>query len=278
MSALLHETPEERRKRLFFESAPPDPTAQAKKAGSAHWNRSLGTVLMPQSVMPIGPHTGKLMERVPHDYLAYVQAQPWSKTWDPWHPVADYLTRFPLSLPLSAEGGAAVSPSPSLRAASPQSVSQSCPMWPSHIATVTTMQACTPTQEWNYPEHALLRCHHDTYLHEDKFHTFALGALNLRPAWFDTKLAAYRLTFPKRHLAIQLGAGELAPSVRTRPETFQRLTADGKPLCAKHHYATKADADTVAAQRMKSRHNRPVMLRSYHCPDCGLHHLTSKPL
>lgn len=253
MSALLHETPEERRRRLFFESAPPDPTAQARKAGRAHFNRSLHAVLMPQSVMPIGPHTGKLMERVPHEYLAWVQSQPWAALWHPWHPVADYLTRFPL----------------------PDSQS---PQWPSHICTVTAMQACAPTQEWNYPEHALLRCHRDTWLHEDKFHTFALGALGLRPPWFDTKLQAYRLTASKRTLAIQLGAGELAPSVRTRPETFQRTTTDGKPLCTKHHYATKAQADLVAAERMKSRHNRPAMLRSYHCPDCGLHHLTSKPL
>lgn len=264
MSHLLSETPAERRKRLFFESAPPDPTAQARKAGRAHFNRSLHAVLMPQSVMPIGPHTGKLMERVPHDYLAWVQSQPWAAHWHPWHPVADYLTRFPLNQ-------------------EPGTRNQE-PLWPSHICTVTPMQPCPPTQEWNYPEHALLRCHRDGWLHEDKFHTFALGALGLRPPWFDTKLQAYRLTFQKRLDAIRLGAGELAPSVRqpgTRnqePGTFHRLTTDGKPLCTKHHYPTKADADIVAAQRMKSRHNRPVMLRSYHCPDCGLHHLTSKPL
>jgi hypothetical protein len=254
MSALLHETPEERRKRLFFESAPPDPTAQAKKAGRAHFNRSLHDVLMPQSVMPIGPHTGKLMERVPHDYLAWVQAQPWAAHWHPWHPVADYLDRFPL----------------------PESQG---PQWPSHICTVTAMQACAPTQEWNYPEHALLRCHHDIYLHEDKYHTFALGALGLRPQWFDPKIQAYRLTFPKRLLAIQLGAGELAadPRQRDRPN-YQRTASDGTPLCTKAHYATKEQADLVAAQRIESRRNAPAFLRSYHCPECGLHHLTSKPL
>ena len=249
------------RKDRFWNTSPPNVTEQARQAGRAHFNRSLHAVLMPQSVMPIGPHTGKLMERVPPDYLAWVQAQPWAADWHPWHPVADYLTRFPTE---NSE---------------PRTENNE---WPSHICTVTPMQACAPTQDWTYPEHALLRCHRDTWLHEDKYHTFALGALGLRPPWFDPKLQAYRLTAQKRHRAIQLGAGELAPSPRqqrtaNREQPFQRLTAEGRPLCTKTHYSSKTLADQVIADRMKSHRNRPDFLRSYLCPRCHLYHLTKQP-
>jgi hypothetical protein len=240
------------RKERFWRTPPPNVTELARKNGSAHFNRVLHAVLMPQSAMPIGPHTGMLMERLPADYLAWVQAQPWTSRWHPWHPVADYLTRFPLPDTTSTD-------------------------WPSHICTVSPMHACAPTQEWTHPEHALLRCHRDIWLHEDKYHTFALGALSLRPQWFDPKLQAYRLTTEKRSLAIHRGAGELASDQR-RSTTFRRVDATGNSVCTKHCYPTKQDADNAAAERMKSRHNRPEHLRSYHCPDCSFHHLTHKPL
>ena len=50
--------------------------------------------------------------------------------------------------------------------------------------------------------------------------------------------------------------------------------------CEKRGYESKKDALTVrnvrTRGRRRKRHGRPDFLRVYHCPDCGLWHLTHK--
>lgn len=257
MPGIFNDEPEsERRKRRLFEAPQIDPTAQARKAGRPHFNRVLGGVLMPDSMMPIGPHGSKTLRQVPAVYLAWVQAQPWAQRWTAWQPVADYLTRWPL----------------------PDSAQEY--VWPAHIAFVSPLQACTPTQEWNHPQHALLTCHPDSYLHEDKFHTFALGALGLRPSWYDKALQAYRLTPQKRWQAIQAGAAEVkARGGMPRSLTFVRVDDDGQTRCTKHCYpsehAARSEIDRILTSR---RRHRPDYLRTYECPECGFWHLTRQKL
>lgn len=244
------ESKEERRKFRFWNTAPPDARRDARKHGGAHFDRVMHAVLMPDSPMPVGPHAEKTMRQVPVDYLAWVQAQPWAAAWVPWRPVADYLDRHP------------VGPDPDC---------------PPHVVYVSQMQACTPTSEWTWPEHALLTCHPDIDLHGDKFHTFAQGALGLRPAWYNHDLRAYRLTSRRRWMAIQAGAFEIPSSAKRAPAEFRRIHPDGKITCTKHCYADAKQAQTVINDRMRSRHGRPEQLRSYECPKCGFWHLTHKP-
>jgi hypothetical protein len=85
-------------KQDFYASGPPpDPVARQKEHGSTHYNRALGTALMPTSHMSVGEHMGKIMSAVPRAYLAWVNAQPWAATWHQWAPVADYLSRYPVT-------------------------------------------------------------------------------------------------------------------------------------------------------------------------------------
>ena len=82
----------------FYLSGPPlDPIALHQQHGGTHYNRALHTALMPTSHMSVGPHMGKIMTAVPLAYLAWVNAQPWAKTWHQWAPVADYLSRHAIS-------------------------------------------------------------------------------------------------------------------------------------------------------------------------------------
>lgn len=244
----------------FWLTAPADPMQQAQQAGALHLNKSLRACLMPQSAMPIGPHTGKLMERMPADYLAWVQAQPWAAQWHAWQPVADYLTRFPLNQEPGTKNQAQE--------------------WPSHIAFVSPMQACAPSAEWHWPQHALLTCHPDTYLHEDKFHTFALGALGLRPVWYDKKLRAYRITGKRRDLALRHGAAAIsaAPAVSAGTR-WVRVAEDGSERCTKHCHASEHAANKEIRSILHSRRrHRPDYLRAYECPKCGFWHLTRQKL
>lgn len=238
----------------FWLTGPADPMQQAQKAGVLHLNKSLRAILMPQSAMPIGPHTGKLMERMPQDYLAWVQAQPWTAHWQQWQPVADYLTRF--------------------------LIADDSTEWPSPVVFVGPMQACEPSKKWHYPEHALLTCHPDAWLHEDKYHTFALGALGLRPSWYDQKLKAYRLTAGKRALAIRQGAGEIASHPRRAGfQKFVRVDDHGVERCTKHCYASEHEAAAEIDRILNSRRrNRPDYLRAYECQHCAFWHLTRQKL
>lgn len=243
---------EENEKFKFWGTAPTDPRAEARKHGGAHFDRVLHTTLMPDSPMPVGPHSEKTLRQVPPDYFAWVQAQPWAAAWTPWKPVADYLARFPIERPETY-------------------------VWPSHIAFVSALQACTPTQDWTNTQHAFLTCHPDKWQHEDKFHTFALGALGLRPRWFDRELQAYRLTPRRRQMAIDCGAFALPPSPAAARAEFVRIRDDGKITCTKHCYASEHEAGEEIDRCMKRPRNRPKQLRSYECPRCGFWHLTSKP-
>ena len=82
----------------FYQSGPPlDPIAMHKEHGGAHYNRALGTTLMPTSHMSVGEHMGKTMTAVPPEYFAWVNNQKWAKYWHQWQPVADYLDRHPVS-------------------------------------------------------------------------------------------------------------------------------------------------------------------------------------
>jgi hypothetical protein len=76
----------------FWNTAPFDPLAEAKKTGQAHHARVTKGVLFPQSSMPLGLHVGKIMERVPPEYLLWVYEQHWSKA-SKWQPVRDYIDR-----------------------------------------------------------------------------------------------------------------------------------------------------------------------------------------
>lgn len=82
----------------FYDSgAPVDPVALHQQHDGTHYNRALHTTLMPTSHMSVGYHMGKIMTAVPLPYLAWVDAQRWSKSWHQWQPVADYLKRYPVS-------------------------------------------------------------------------------------------------------------------------------------------------------------------------------------
>lgn len=246
------ETPEQHARRLFWNTAPADPIAQARQHGRAHFNRSLGKALMPQSHMPIGPHAGKIMAQVPADYLAWVQAQPWAIRWPEWAPVADYLARHPLTTENTA--------------------------WPAQILFVSPLIATAPTPDWKWDTTSQLTALRG---HEDKLHTFALGALQLSPrcaipASKDAPLH-YRLSPSRRHRAIQYGAFELQPGLKARTQHFQRLRESGDCECTKHAYPDETAANRVATDRLRGpRRNRPDYLRAYECPDCGFWHLTKQ--
>lgn len=81
---------EDLKKRAFWEKAPFDPIAHAKQTGQPHYSRATRGVLFHQSAMPLGVHQGKIMERVPADYLLWLREQKWSNS-DKWKPVMDYV-------------------------------------------------------------------------------------------------------------------------------------------------------------------------------------------
>jgi hypothetical protein len=85
------------REAFYMQGAPRDPVMAMKQVGGTHYNAALGTKLMPTSQMSVGEHMGKIMSQVPRQYLAWVNAQPWAAHWHQWAPVADYLTRYPVS-------------------------------------------------------------------------------------------------------------------------------------------------------------------------------------
>lgn len=80
----------------FWNTAPPDPIAAAKLDGRVHHCRATKGSLFPQSAMPLGEHTGKIMERVPVEYYRWLQGQKWFATAKRWAQVRDYMERFPV--------------------------------------------------------------------------------------------------------------------------------------------------------------------------------------
>lgn len=86
-----NEDPRER----FYQLRPvPDPVLVDAAARRPHTNAATGRVLFRQSVMPIGKHAGKIMERVPLDYLRWIHTtQGWMKGHHLWGAVWDYCER-----------------------------------------------------------------------------------------------------------------------------------------------------------------------------------------
>jgi hypothetical protein len=96
---------DDRRHRLF-NGRQRDPTRQGKASDTPYFRKGHGRVLMPDSFMPVGEHAGKHLRAVPTEYLLWVNAQPWSKTWTPWQPVHDFIERFITSDPETANTAA----------------------------------------------------------------------------------------------------------------------------------------------------------------------------
>lgn len=216
----------ERRRERFWRTAPPDPTAQAKKRGTPyHARRSVtaagGRVLMPDDFMPLGPHAGKQLRAVPPDYLLWVNQQPWSKAWHHWQPLADYIERFILSDPDTSEA--------------------------IHIPTGPLMYV-DPVQVWP----TQIRCFKNgsSHLHTlpgylDYLQTFALGALWLQPEWCQNKETPhYDLTIAKHQQAIRLGAVEISRQQMVEHMRLWRQFRDSTP---------KPTADPSTHTRIKNR-------------------------
>jgi hypothetical protein len=174
------------RRHRLFNGPQIDPTRRAAKAGVPHYGtRNRSRILMPDDFIPVGPHAGKHLRAIDPAYLLWVNAQPWSKCWVQWQPVADYISRF-------------------LIEASDSDLSR-VPM--------TTPIFTDRLQVWPTER----KCFKDgsSHLHclpgwEDYLHTFALGALALDPRWHQNKLLPhYELTKRKHELALQCGAVEI---------------------------------------------------------------------
>ena len=70
----------------------PDPVLVAAAQRRPHRNAATGRVLYHQSVMPLGQHAGKIMERVPAAYfLCLITSQPWMKKHHLWDNVWNYI-------------------------------------------------------------------------------------------------------------------------------------------------------------------------------------------
>lgn len=174
------------RQEHFWRTPPPDPTRQHAKAGVPYYRPGKGRVLMPDDFMPIGPHAGKHLRAVPADYLAWVNAQPWSQNWVQWRPVADFIERF-ITCDPETQDSITLPPGPVI--------------------------FVDPIQQWPTP----IKCFqpgsshlHTLPGHLDLLQTFALGALALNPAWFQHKECPhFDLTLRKHQLAIDCGAVEI---------------------------------------------------------------------
>lgn len=130
--------------------------------------------------MPVGEHAGKAMDRVPREYFVWVEAQSWAARWRDWEPVHDCLTRFP------------------------ELMEATLPQPP--VIFVDSLRSCVRNENWRWSESAHLTCAPG---HEDKLHTFALGALRLRPQWRQVSrcgVVHYDLNAAKHALAVQCGA------------------------------------------------------------------------
>lgn len=85
--------PKSAQERFYRQPPDPDPVLVDAARGRAHVNPATGRVLFRQSVMPIGFHIGKIMERVPESYYRIIGQQPWLRGHHGWGPVWDYIER-----------------------------------------------------------------------------------------------------------------------------------------------------------------------------------------
>lgn len=165
------------RRHRLFNGPQIDPTRRAKKLSIPHYAcRNKTRALMPDDFMPLGPHAGKHLRAVPTDYLLWVNAQPWSKTWSQWEPVADYISRCLLDASDSDLAVIFVDP---------------LQVWP----TATKIFRAGSSHLHTLPGYF------------DHLHTFALATLSLRPDWFQHKECPhYDLTVAKHQQALDAGA------------------------------------------------------------------------
>ena len=260
----------DRQKNKFWNTAPVNPLAEARKRGLAYTSRR---PLMPESPFPFGEHLGKTMRQVPAAYLRWIDAQPWAGTWRLWLPVRDYLERFPL------------------------------PEQQTENSELRTVRLCVgplevdPRATGVFKDGAC-RLYAPQDDHQPFLHAFAQGALDLRPDWCraaDATAPPHYLLSPERqNMALDAGA-ELVTRRQLDEHAwhwrrhhgasgtvFVREMPDGSKRCTKTCYATAKEAQTVINQRTQGRaryrHNRPEFLRHYPCPVCGFHHITSQPL
>lgn len=189
---------EQKRKEAFWRSKPKDPTRAFAKAGLPyHARRSVtatGTrILMPDDFMPVGEHTGKHLRAVPLDYLLWVNAQPWSKRWLHWQPVADYISRFITDASDAQE----------------TTVNHRQPPQTTAIFFIDRLRPW-PTQ---------IKCFKagSAHLHclpgwEDYLHAFVVGALGLSRDYYQPgKLPHYDVTVGKHQQALQHPCVQLIP-------------------------------------------------------------------
>lgn len=176
----------EKNRERFWRTPPKDPTRLAKNAGVPHYarrsiTRSGTRVLMSSDFMPIGEHASKHLHAVPQDYLLWVNAQPWSKNWHQWQPVADYISRFIID-GSDSDHVAALPP-----AEQPLFFVDALRKWPTAIRCFQAGSShlhCLPG-------------------HEDRLHAFAVGALGLDRQWYQNgKLPHYDLTVGKHQQAL----------------------------------------------------------------------------
>jgi len=219
-------SPEQRRKEKFWRTPVPDPTRRPAQAGVPyHARRSItrdGTrVLMPDDFMPIGPHAGKHLRAVPPDYLLWVNQQPWSRDWHHWQPVAHFIENYITCDPDTSESIHV--PTGPLIFVDPVQV------WPTQIACFK-----------NGTSHL-----HTLPGYLDYLQTFALGALRLRPDWFQNKETPhFDLTIAKHQQAISLGAVEIPRQKMLEHIALWRQFRDSRP---------KPTPDPSTHPRLKNR-------------------------
>lgn len=76
-----------------WEGPPPDPVAQGAAKGIPNRNSAVGFWLHHQSHMPLGPHAGKIMQRVPAAYLLQLYDRAETQRDRSWFPVWSYIDR-----------------------------------------------------------------------------------------------------------------------------------------------------------------------------------------
>ncbi len=282
----LFDAKDERRFR-FWNTAPADPTLRGARYGFGYRNARRPD-LMPDHACPLPIWPGRPMRSLPQAWLAWVEAQDWSRTWPDWEPVRDYLSRFPLP-------GITRHPRP--------------------VFYVDALRPCTPTKTWKFTQSAHLHTVPGDELAEPCLHAFAMGALRLRRNWYQDgpahELPHYDLSPGKhaealrsadvhlidastlvRHIDLWrqsqaqtarevLPLSEEAVAAAAEPKAFHRVFPEGKECRSTKRAYTKAEAQTqinrLTTGRRRQRNHRPTYLRAYECPDCGHWHLTSRP-
>ena len=266
---------EQHQKHKFWNTAPVNPLAEAKKRGLAYTSRK---PLMADSPFPFGEHLGKTMRQVPPDFLRWVDEQPWADTWHAWAPVRDYLQRHPLP--------------------EPKDELQARP-----VSIYVSPIRVDPGARGVFREGAA-RLYVAQEAHLEPLRCFAAGALDLRVDWMraaDATAPPHFLVTPEKQ-ARALGLGAELVTLRQMDEhtwhwrrthsggttaqptghEFVRIRPDGSQQCTKHCYATKKEADTavnyLTEGRRQRRRQHPTYLRAYQCYRCGFWHITKQPL